>query len=513
MVPMMTFSFKEFSRSFWPLSRRGRWVAIIIVVAAALGAYIAFGKGGDGAASYAIVRGDFERQVAISGSVIAGQDAALGFAATGRVQGVYARAGERVSAGKVLAEIENGDAVASLERSQAALAKAEADLAEVVAGTRAEELAIAEAKVENAESSLAEAIRSAYTASDDAVYNRADAIFENSRTDPRLLLSISDATLENKLEDDRRSLEFLFATWKQAVDAVTPETAKSASAEVEANLAKVTAFLADANKALSKAIPDQDTSASDISADAASVAAGRSAVDAAASSLVSAVSELANAENDLALKEAGSTAEDIAASEALVASARAEVRSAQSALRKTRIVAPFAGIVTAMDIEVGEIVSPGTAGIAIQSDGTYQIETFIPEVAIADIEPGQHATTTLDAYSGNTEFPAVVVSVDPAETVKNGVPTYKTLLAFTTKDPRIRSGMTAEVRIVTGILEDAIVIPEGALGRDAEGAYVMIQVKKDKYERRAVETGDSPSLGQIEITYGLAEGEVISLAP
>jgi HlyD family secretion protein len=507
----MAFSLRELPGSLRPRSRGVRYGALIALAAAlAAGAY-AFAGGQSAAATYTIHRGTFERQVAVSGSVVAGRDAELGFAATGRVRGVYTKAGAHVAAGTLLAEIENGDEVALLERSQAALAKAQADLEEAKAGTRPEEIVIAETAVGNAQSSLAEAVRAAFTAVDDAIYNRADALFTNPRTDPAFIYAVSDIALRNRLEEERRALEPAFAAWSRSIDLAGSDSAAADNARMA--IAQVTAFLADASAAVSKAIPDQQHTASAIAADAAAVAAGRSGVDAAQKALVAAVGALASAERDLALKRAGSRTEDIAAGRALVASAAADVKSAQAALQKTRIVAPFAGVVTEIGLEAGEIVSPSSAGISMQSDSGYEIETFIPEIAIADVAVGQHATTTLDAYGDAVEFPATVIAIDPAETEKNGVPTYKTTLAFVGRDERIRSGMTAEVRIVTGLLEDAIVLPEGALGRESEGAYVMVQVKKDSYERRAVETGDSPSLGQVEITSGLSEGEVISLAP
>jgi HlyD family secretion protein len=217
------------------------------------------------------------------------------------------------------------------------------------------------------------------------------------------------------------------------------------------------------------------------------------------------ISALNDAQKALALAQAGSTESDIAA-------AKAEVESAQANLAKTLVVAPFGGVVTKMDAKVGEIVSPSTSEISMQSDGLFEVETYIPEISIARVAKGDHASTTLDAYGSAIAFPSVVVSVDPAETVKDGVPTYKTTLSFLLPDARIRSGMTANVTIQTGILRDAIVIPSGAITSTGSASYVSVTDGKTT-EKRAVTTGIAPSLGQIQILTGLSSGDTILLTP
>lgn len=148
----------------------------------------------------------------------------------------------------------------------------------------------------------------------------------------------------------------------------------------------------------------------------------------------------------------------------------------------------------------------------MQSDGIFEIETYIPEVNIAHIAPGNPATTTLDTYGSAVAFSAKVVSVDPAETIKDGVSTYRTRLAFLAADPRIRSGMTANVVIVTGVLRDAVVIPIGAVGMKGDVPYVSV-VEEGRTVPRTIVTGHSPALGQIEVVSGLSAGDVVLLSP
>ncbi|MDP1690189.1 MAG: efflux RND transporter periplasmic adaptor subunit [bacterium] len=476
-----------------------RWkYAIGVLIIVVLGGYFFFGRSVDMGATLAIVPGDFREQVRVSGTVIAARDVDLGFAANGRIAGTYVRVGQYVSAGTVLAQTENGDLVA-------ALAQAQADLASLQAGTRPEELAVASAEVTNARAALVDAIQSAYTASDDAVHNKIDIFFNNPRLDPKLAVTIGNSILKMTVEQDRAAVEPILTDWAQLVSKLSNANAASSAAQAQIYIGQVTTLLADVNTALNQGIQNTVTSAATLSSYTSTLAIGRTNVNTAAATLSADIAALDSAEKNLALKQAGSTSENIASQQAMVAAAAAS-------LAKTRVVAPFTGTVTRMNAKVGEIVSPTTSLISMQSDGVFQIETFVPEVAIARVAVGNPATTTLDAYGSSVEFPATVVAVDPAETVKDGVPTYKTTLAFLKADSRIRSGMTTNVVMETGALHNAIVIPVGAIGNKNGTTYVSI-LDRGTVVTRAVTTGPQPALGQANILSGLYPGDIILLTP
>lgn len=490
-----------------------RWRSVLVALAVlAAGGYFFFGNGSELGATLTVSSGDFREQVSVSGTVIAAKDVALGFATNGRLARVYAEVGQHVAQGTVLAEVENGDLVAALAQKRSVLAAAEADLASLRAGTRQEELSVAIASVANAEAALADAIQSAYTASDDAIHNKSDALFINPRTNPNLAFSVSNASLETGLESQRAAIEPMLAKWALLVASLADSNIVESARQSQAYLAQITTFLADMNIAVNQGVPDSTTTAATLTSYGTTLATARTSVNSAASALTTDSTALNSAQKNLSLKQAGSTAEAIAAQESTVAAAAADAESVRASLAKTRIIAPFGGIVTRMDAKVGETVSSDASKISMQSDGIFQIETYVPEVAIARVAVGNPATTTLDAYGSSVEFPSVVIAVDPAETVKDGVPAYKTTLAFLTKDARIRSGMTANVLMETGMLPDAIVIPAGAVGTKEGMPYVSV-LSRGEVENRSVTTGASPMLGQAHILSGLSVGDVILLAP
>lgn len=474
---------------------RYAFVAFILVV---FGGYFFFGRPAQLGATLAITPGDFKKEVRVSGTVIAAQDVNLGFAANGRISSVSVKVGQRVAAGTLLAQVENGDVVATIAQKQAALASLQT-------GTRPEELAIAAATVASTQAKLIDAITAAYTTSDDAVHNKMDTFFSNPRTDPKLSFVVGNTLLKATVEQERVVMEPMLANWTLLVSKLSAENAADSAVQAQAYLAQVLTLLVDANAAINQGLPGGTTSSATLSSYATTLATARTNVNDAAKALTNAQSALTDAQKTLALDQAGSTASDIAA-------AQAEVQNAQAAFAKTRVVAPFSGIITRMDAKVGEIVSPTDSLISLQSNGVFQVEAFVPEVTIAGVIVGNPATTTLDAYGSLEAFPAIVVAVDPAETVKDGVPTYKTTLSFLAADARIRSGMTANVTIETGVLQDAIVIPAGAVGTK-EGASFVSVVEGDTIVNRKVTTGPAPALGQAHILSGLSAGEVIALTP
>ncbi len=474
--------------------------------------YFYFGGASSPGATLRISQGDFREEVKVSGIVTAAQNVELGFATSGRIAATYAKVGQYVSTGTILAETENNDLIATVAQKQATLLQVQANLASLQAGTRPEELAGVSIAVTSAESALMNAIEGAYTASDDAIHNRTDSFFTNPRTNPKLSFTVANVNLETVVENDRLTAESALTNWAQLVGKLSNANVSESAKQAQIYLTQVSMFLADANAALNQGVPSQATSAATLSSYATTLATARTNVNSAATALTTSAATLDSARSTLALKRAGATSEAIAAQEAAVAVAAADIRSAQAKLAATRVVAPFSGTVTRMDAKVGKIISPTESEISLQSKGIFQIETYIPEVNIARVAPGNPATTTLDAYGSSVAFPATVVAVDPAETIKDGVPTYKTTLAFLTADPAIRSGMTANVTIMTGILHNTIVIPAGAVGTRGSVPYVSV-VDRDTVVSRTVVPGPSPALGQVEILSGLVAGDVILLAP
>jgi multidrug efflux pump subunit AcrA (membrane-fusion protein) len=108
------------------------------------------------------------------------------------------------------------------------------------------------------------------------------------------------------------------------------------------------------------------------------------------------------------------------------------------------------------------------------------------------------------------DFPAKVVMIDPAETVLEGVPTYKVTLQFIVPDARIRSGMTANLEILTHEAAGVLEIPYRAIAVNATSTTVRLVSKDGKsYAAVPIVTGLKGSDGTIEVVSGLSVGDKV----
>jgi len=227
-------------------------------------------------------------------------------------------------------------------------------------------------------------------------------------------------------------------------------------------------------------------------------------------SLINAKGDLASAEKSVNHKLAALAETNDGADELDIAQKRVAVRQKEKAYNDCFLTAPFDGLITRLDLEVGELASAGTSVASMISDSQFEIETFVPEISIAGLAIGNSALITLDAYGENEEFEARVVSVAPAETIRDGVSTFKVVLAFVKDDERIRSGLTANVLIVKTDRKNVISVPGSAIGRIGGKKYVQIKSGRD-FTWREVLTGEVVSLGQTEILSGLKEGDIVRI--
>ena len=488
---------------------RTQVVYAVVLVAVLAAGWFFFFRGGASTDGFLVLEfKPFVQQVSVSGKVIAAKEVDLGFSQSGRITGVYVSVGNYVSQGTTLAVVENGDLRATLLQREAALENQQAKLASLKAGTRPEEMAVAQSSVTRDTQALIDELQDAYRAADGATRNTLDQFISNPRTSPSLTFSVSDSNLKTSVESKRLAAESALVAWSGAVFALGASADLSqASLLAQSNLSAIVSLLSDAGAAINRAIPSTQIPQATLDDYSAAVATARTNINASISAVTSAKSDLDASRKNLALKEAGSTREDISAGEAQVKSAAADVAAAAAQLSKTFISAPFSGIITVVDAKAGKIVSPNTPEISMISTGAFQIESYVPEINIALIAVRDKASVTLDAY-GEKIFPASVVSIDPAETVRDGVSTYRAMLQFDAQNPLIKSGMTANVSITTDTKESALAVPQGLVVYRDGKMFVRVLVDKSTVERE-VTLGGVSSLGEVEILSGLKEGDTI----
>ena len=147
--------------------------------------------------------------------------------------------------------------------------------------------------------------------------------------------------------------------------------------------------------------------------------------------------------------------------------------------------------------------------VSIISATNFEVEANVPEADIAKIKVGEAGTVTLDTYGNDIIFNIKVSSIEPAETVVEGVATYKTKFQFLKNDDRVKSGMTANITVFTDKRENVLTIPQRAVTSQNGEKFVFVDKGNDISEKRVIETGLRGVDGNVEILKGLEENESV----
>lgn len=443
-------------------------IAIVIVIAV-----FASRGGTEEPATATAARGAVTQEVSVTGKVVPAEEVDLAFEKSGRAAWVAVKVGDAVYRGQTLVTLENADASAELAQAEANLAAEKADLAGVEATPR------------DARQNLTDKLRDAYTRADDAIRGKTDQFFSNPGTQPALLLQ-AETAVKNSIEFQRVTLGATLAAWRDGADA----------AQTRRNLYAVAAYLDDISLVVNALTPTPKLSQTAIDTYRSDVLAARTNINTALANLTAAEEKLRAAEDAIAPQKA-----NVDAAEAKVAYYRVQ-------LAKTALRSPIEGVVAEVNIKAGELVAANAAAVSVISAAEYEIEAKVPEVDIAKLAIGDEATVTLDAYGSAAIFKAKIAKFDPAETVVDGVPTYTTTFQFLARDERIRSGMTANIKIVTEKKEDAILLPGRAIRQKNGGSAVRLFRNGAEMEM-PVEIGIRGADGMVEIISGISEGDII----
>ncbi|MEK7162487.1 MAG: HlyD family efflux transporter periplasmic adaptor subunit, partial [Patescibacteria group bacterium] len=171
----------------------------------------------------------------------------------------------------------------------------------------------------------------------------------------------------------------------------------------------------------------------------------------------------------------------------------------------------LSGLLSRMDAKVGEIAAASGAVAAVISDAKFQIEANLPEADISKVKINDFARLTLDAYGSDVRFEARVAALDPAETIVEGVVTYKATFEFLAEDSRIRPGMTANLDILTARRENVLTLPSRAVRTKDSVKFVLRQRTDGSLEEVEVKLGLLGSDGRMEIVSGLEAGDKVAL--
>ncbi|MBS0382875.1 MAG: efflux RND transporter periplasmic adaptor subunit [Proteobacteria bacterium] len=204
-----------------------------------------------------------------------------------------------------------------------------------------------------------------------------------------------------------------------------------------------------------------------------------------------------------------------------VAAAAAQVQAARVNLGFTIIRAPFAGVITAKDADVGEIVSPYTAGgggiagglATIVDMNSLEVDVDVNEAYISRVVPNMPVQAVLDAYP-DWKIPAHVIAIIPSADKSKA--TVKVRIALDQKDPRIIPQMGVRVSFLEK--KDAnrkplpgVLVPKSAVVQRG-GKDVVFVVTDGRARQTTVTTGGDFS-DMKQVTQGLSAGAEVVTTP
>jgi HlyD family secretion protein len=439
--------------------RRVIIIAAILVAAGVVGYWflqrgaLQTGSTAEDLETVTVERGNIEATVDTTGSVEPAAQVTLSFRTGGILSSLPVSEGDEVREGEILAEVNASELRLGVTQAQLALTSAEASQAKLLSGADADDIQAARANLASAEAALARMHEG--PSADEITIAKADL--------RRAEIALQEA---QELYDQY--------AWVGGIAALPQSVAlQQATINYEQALAAYD-------------IAMQGPTESEFKAAEAAVAQARGQL----SALLDGASE-----------------EDLTMAQVAVDQARASLELAQLQLDGATITAPFDGVVAFLGAEVNEQAAPGSPMIVLIDPSGFHVEVSVDEIDVGQVELEQEARITLDAYPDD-DLQGRVAYISPVATENLGTVSYLVRVCFDPTQVPLRSGMTANITIVTERRENVLLMPSRAISADRETGLFYVERLKDDGEIERVEV----NIGIQDATYtevlrGLEEGD------
>ena len=410
-------------------------------------------------------RGTLTASVGATGTVHAGQSVMLNWQTSGLVESVQTKIGDQVKAGQVLAALEQTSLPKSIILADADLISAKKSLADLMASHTS--LAQAEQDLANAKQDVLDAQDKV----DSLIYDRAsDNLIQ--QTAAKIVIAKTDVA---KAED-------YYKKFKSKPDGdSTKATALLALTNARQNLNDLTIKY---NWYTGKATN------LDAEKYRAALALAKAKVD--------------DAQREVERLKNGPSADDIVA-------AQANVAAAQATLVQSKITAPFNGVITMAEPQVGDLVSLNTTAFKVEDITRLYVDLQISEVDINGIVIGQGVIVTFDAVQGKT-YNGKVAKVNQSADQASSAVNFTVTVELTDGDELIKPGMTAAITITVKEVKDALLVPNRAV-RVVDGNRVVYVLKNGQAVATAIRLGSTSDSNSEVVGGDLKENDVIILNP
>jgi HlyD family secretion protein len=193
-----------------------------------------------------------------------------------------------------------------------------------------------------------------------------------------------------------------------------------------------------------------------------------------------------------------------------IAAAEANVQALENTINQSMIIAPFDGTITDISAVNGELVSSGDTAVRIDNLNNLVVKVSVSEVDINKVQIGQSVIVTFDALS-SIKYQGEVTYISNAGNSDSGVVEFSVTVKVLDADNKVKPGFTAVVSIVTSNIENALLVPNGAvISRDGTSA-VMLVGADNTTTMVPVETGASSDTFTEVISGDIEEGDTLAV--
>lgn len=220
------------------------------------------------------------------------------------------------------------------------------------------------------------------------------------------------------------------------------------------------------------------------------------------------------AAEELKIKETGPAGHELTALQAQIEQARYRFEQEENKLNKTMLRAEMDGVVTTVEVALGDYVQPGTRLITIGDTGQLEVTAGVNEADSGKLQPGQKVTVTTAAQPGR-KYSGILQSVSPgavtANTEQSGQIEVPVIVGIEGDTEGLRPGYTVDLSITTVEKDKALVVPYESV-IEKEGVKQVFVVEDQTVRLREVTTGVDTAL-LTEILAGIAAGEKVVVSP
>lgn len=443
---------------------------------------------------------DLKQTVLATGQVTSNTDLSLSFNSSGIVKSLRVKVGDKVKKGDVLATIDQGSQLAALTQARGALLAAQAKYKKIIEGG---DVALAQVVLDQTKSTQETLVKNAYS----KLLNSTPQALPLKGTNDYAAPVITGTYHLNK-EGTINVKTYLSTNGGSGFNlsglVVGSGTVATTTPQPLGNSGLYITFPSTVDANVSEwVITIPNTKAPDYLTNYSAYKA----------SLAQSESEITQRTAELAVKKAQAGGSDIDLANAEIVSAQGQVQAAVSKFEDTQLRAPADGTITSIDIKLGELSEVQKPIITLQDISNLYIEAKINESSIANVKLGQKVSMTFDAFGSSKVFNGSVVHVDPSAITSDGIVNYKVKSSIDNLDPSIRTGMNADISILTAEKDGVVVIPKAALVFNDGKIFANVITDKDdkKYAPQEVTIGLTGDGNLIEITSGLSDGQVIAI--